>query len=50
MAYQPLSDAEALQGALNRAQRVREVALNTDLWVGIEGGVEDVNEELRAFV
>jgi inosine/xanthosine triphosphatase len=36
---QPLGDAETLQGALNRAQRAREIEPDADFWVGLEGGV-----------
>lgn len=38
---QPMTDAETLQGAHNRAVRARQAAPDADYWVGIEGGVED---------
>lgn len=38
---QPLSDAETLRGALNRAQNAREKEPQADFWIGIEGGIED---------
>ena len=38
---QPFSDAETLQGALNRAERAREVEPAADFWVGLEGGVTE---------
>ena len=37
---QPLSDAETLQGALNRVQHAAHLVPRADYWVGIEGGVE----------
>ncbi|KAK0649243.1 NTPase [Cercophora newfieldiana] len=36
---QPVGDAETLQGALNRAQRARELEPDADFWIGLEGGV-----------
>ncbi|KAF8853970.1 NTPase [Acephala macrosclerotiorum] len=38
---QPFTDAETLQGALNRAQSAREQVPEGDYWIGLEGGVED---------
>ncbi|KAH8803407.1 inosine triphosphate pyrophosphatase-like protein [Xylogone sp. PMI_703] len=43
---QPFTDAETLQGALNRAQNAREQQPQADFWVGIEGGVEDTPDQL----
>ena len=45
---QPLSDAEALQGALNRAKNAARGAPG-DYWVGIEGGVTEAMGEMTAF-
>ncbi|KAF4629994.1 hypothetical protein G7Y89_g8147 [Cudoniella acicularis] len=42
---QPFSDAETLQGALNRAQNAREQEPHADYWIGIEGGVEDTPDQ-----
>jgi inosine/xanthosine triphosphatase len=46
---QPMSSAETLQGASNRAQSARERLPQADYWVGIEGGVEETAGELCAF-
>ena len=46
---QPLSGQETLQGATNRANNVSKIASNADYWVGIEGGLEEVNGEFEAF-
>ncbi len=46
---QPYGDAETLQGAANRAQRAFELRPDADFWVGIEGGVQEVDGELEAF-
>jgi inosine/xanthosine triphosphatase len=46
---QPLSDAETLEGALNRARNAVRMTPNADYWVGIEGGVEETNGEMAAF-
>src|SRR5215475_5543729 len=46
---QPLSDAETLQGALNRVQHAAQLVLQADYWVGIEGGVEERQGSMEAF-
>jgi inosine/xanthosine triphosphatase len=47
---QPMSDAETLQGALERADGAAQAAPDADFWVGIEGGVEDIaGSEMTAF-
>ena len=46
---QPMSSNETLMGATNRAHNVSKLAPEADYWIGIEGGIEDVNEELEVF-
>lgn len=46
---QPLSDSETFQGARNRAERASQTVRDADFWVGIEGGVEEKNNEMEAF-
>lgn len=46
---QPMSGAETLQGAANRAAAARKAVPDADLWIGIEGGVEDSANGLAAF-
>ena len=46
---QPMSDAETLQGANERALNARSAVTEADFWVGIEGGVEDIDGEMNAF-
>ena len=46
---QPMSDAETLQGARNRAAHAQAELPEGDYWIGIEGGVEDRAGELEAF-
>jgi len=46
---QPMSDAETMEGAWNRAHRAADAAPDADFWIGIEGGVEDNAEELESF-
>ena len=41
----PLSDAECLEGARNRALAAQQVA-QADLGIGIEGGVHEAESEL----
>lgn len=38
---QPLTDNETIQGAVNRARTVSEIEPNTDIAIGLEGGVQD---------
>jgi inosine/xanthosine triphosphatase len=46
---QPASDAEAFQGAFNRSQHAAQLRPAADYWVGVEGGVEDLGQEMVAF-
>jgi len=46
---QPMSSNETLMGATNRAHNVSKLVTEADYWIGVEGGVEDVNEELEVF-
>ena len=46
---QPASDAETLTGALTRARNAAQTVKDADYWVGVEGGIEDVNGEMTAF-
>ena len=46
---QPIGDTETLQGALNRARNARRAAPQGDYWVGIEGGIADLDQEMSAF-
>ena len=46
---QPMTDQETLQGALQRAQAVREASPQGDFWCGIEGGLEEVQGEMHVF-
>jgi inosine/xanthosine triphosphatase len=46
---QPSSSAEALCGATNRAQNAREQSPQGDYWIGIEGGIEELDDEMAGF-
>jgi inosine/xanthosine triphosphatase len=46
---QPLSDADTLQGALNRVQHAAHLVPQADYWVGIEGGVAEHQGSMEAF-
>jgi len=46
---QPLSDQATLQGAQNRAQKIRTTYPAADYWVGIEGGCDTLADEMIAF-
>ena len=45
---QPMSNDETLLGAKNRAENAK-AKNDADYWVGIEGGIEDREDELEAF-
>ena len=50
VSHQPRSNAETVQGAVNRAAEAARRLPKADYWVGIEGGVEDTAEgEMIAF-
>lgn len=46
---QPTSDEETRRGAKNRAANARDISPDADFWVGLEGGIEVVEEQLIAF-
>jgi inosine/xanthosine triphosphatase len=46
---QPMSDAITRAGARARAKRAREALPDADFWVGLEGGIEVLDDQLMAF-
>jgi len=46
---QPSSDVETRTGARNRAAAAARAIPDADFWVGLEGGIECVDEHLMAF-
>lgn len=49
VSHQPMSDEETLQGAVNRVSEIQKTHEGAEFFVGIEGGVEDMNGELHQF-
>lgn len=49
VAEQPMSDAETLQGAMNRVKNAQQEIDGADFYVGIEGGVAKVGDEIHEF-
>lgn len=49
VATQPFSDAETFLGAQNRAQNALAEIIDAEFYVGIEGGVEEKENEIEAF-
>ena len=45
---QPMTSQETRQGATNRAHALKELCPSADFFVGIEGGIETINETLFA--
>jgi inosine/xanthosine triphosphatase len=46
---QPFSDEETRHGARNRARNASEMYPGADYWVGLEGGIETIDDQLMAF-
>lgn len=46
---QPMTDEETLTGARNRATHAKTLFPDADFWIGIEGGLEEIEEEHIAF-
>lgn len=49
VAGQPMSEEETLLGAVNRAENVSLVVPEADFWVGIEGGVAEIEGAMESF-
>ena len=46
---QPMTDAATQIGARNRSRNAQATHPEADFWVGIEGGIEDIDGALHAF-
>lgn len=46
---QPKTRQETLMGAFNRAENASKTSPDSDFWVGIEGGLEEVDEGMETF-
>lgn len=46
---QPMDDAETIRGAWNRAHTLKDDDHEADYYVGIEGGIEDSQNDMEAF-
>ncbi|MBZ9786272.1 inosine/xanthosine triphosphatase [Psychroflexus sp. CAK57W] len=46
---QPMSDEETFRGAKNRADNAANTHKDADFYIGIEGGIEEVDSEMQAF-
>jgi inosine/xanthosine triphosphatase len=44
-----MSDTETRQGACNRAENARTHQPDADFWVGLEGGIESLDDQLISF-
>lgn len=40
---QPMDDKETIAGALNRARAVKDLHPASNYWIGIEGGLQEIN-------
>ena len=46
---QPMSNNETLNGAMNRSNNAKLECMDADYWIGIEGGVEKIDNEMQVF-
>jgi inosine/xanthosine triphosphatase len=46
---QPIGDAETRRGARNRANRAGELRPDAEFCVGLEGGIETIDDQLMAY-
>ncbi|OJJ14222.1 inositol monophosphatase [marine bacterium AO1-C] len=46
---QPMSSQETYQGAFNRAVGAQQLKPEADYWIGIEGGIEEVQGHMEVF-
>ena len=46
---QPVGDKQTLTGATNRAKNAKTIFPEADFWVGIEGGVDELQGDMYAF-
>ncbi|MEO1366126.1 MAG: inosine/xanthosine triphosphatase [Acidobacteriota bacterium] len=46
---QPMGDDETLRGALGRTEGAARLRPDVDYWIGLEGGVETLGDDLFAF-
>jgi inosine/xanthosine triphosphatase len=46
---QPRSNTETQTGAIQRMNNVRRAHPEADYWVGLEGGIEDIDGDMQAF-
>ena len=46
---QPMSDDETLRGARTRARNAYQLNPEGDYWIGLEGGIETLGNQLMAF-
>jgi inosine/xanthosine triphosphatase len=46
---QPISDAETLAGARNRVDYIQRQHPQADFWVGVEGGINFIDQDAEAY-
>ncbi len=46
---QPMNDSETMAGAINRTNNAKDQFKDASFWVGIEGGIEKIKDEMEAF-
>lgn len=46
---QPMNDRETYEGARNRALNLKHDFPDGEFWIGIEGGIDNINDDMHAF-
>lgn len=46
---QPLNNEDTFQGALVRVENAKIEFIDADYWVGIEGGIQKIGDEMESF-
>ena len=49
VSHQPMTDEETRRGSMSRAHNTKEKHPDGDYWIGIEGGIERIDNNLHAF-
>lgn len=49
VSHQPMTDVETFAGAWNRVMNAKKDGFEADYWIGIEGGVDEIDGMLVAF-
>jgi inosine/xanthosine triphosphatase len=49
VSHQPFGEEKTLQGALNRVLQIKQIYPDATYWIGIEGGLDKIDDGMYAF-